>query len=71
MYFIGNQRFEPAQPIDDLNYCWNGTYQAHNASEVCLQLNDKNEIIGSEDCLHLDVITPEVRFLKKLFKTFN
>jgi carboxylesterase type B len=59
-------RFEAAQPIDNLDDCWNGTLLAHNSSETCLQKNDKGEIIGSEDCLYMDIVTPEVRYINLL-----
>lgn len=56
-------RFEAAQPLDQLDYCWNGTLEAHKSGEACMQINDKKEVTGSEDCLYLDVITPEVRYI--------
>lgn len=55
-------RFAPSQPIDNLDLCWNGTFQAHNATEKCLQLNSNGEYEGDEDCLTLDVVTPHVRY---------
>lgn len=62
---IGNLRFEHAQAIDDIAYCWNGTFKAHNSTNECLQLSN-GKIEGVEDCLTLDVITPEVRYINLL-----
>lgn len=39
---VGELRFKYAQPMNNLDYCWNGTYLAHNASETCLQVNILN-----------------------------
>ena len=62
---IGDRRFEPAELIDDIKYCWNGTLEAHNATSECLQLVN-GEVQGTEDCLQLDIITPEVRYINLL-----
>lgn len=62
---LGDLRFEHAQLIDDIDYCWNGTFKAHNATSECLQLVN-GEVQGVEDCLTLDIITPEVRYINLL-----
>jgi carboxylesterase type B len=62
---VGNLRFEPAQVIDEIGYCWNGTLEAHNATSECIQIV-KGEVQGSESCLTLDIITPEVRYINLL-----
>lgn len=62
---IGNKRFEPAELINDIDFCWNGTLKAHNATPVCMQEVD-GSIVGVEDCLTLDIITPEVRYINLL-----
>lgn len=62
---VGEMRFEHAQVIDDYEFCWNGTFIAHNTSVECLQVSD-GEIKGQEDCLTLDIITPEVRYINLL-----
>lgn len=62
---IGDMRFESAQVIDDISFCWNGTYLAHNSTTECLQVHN-GEVQGAEDCLTLDVVTPEVRYINLL-----
>lgn len=62
---LGSNRFRPAQLIDSLDNCWNDTVlKAYNATPVCWQTyaNEGSSIDGKEDCLHLDVITPHVRY---------
>lgn len=59
---IGDLRFAPAELIDDLDLCWNGTFQAHNATSTCWQLNSDGSYDGDEDCLTLDVVSPQVRY---------
>lgn len=61
----GNMRFEHAEVIDDVEYCWDGTLKAHNSTPECLQVTN-GEVQGVEDCLTLDVITPEVRYINLL-----
>lgn len=59
---IGENRFRPAQLIEGIDDCWNGTLKAHNATPVCTQMSNNSTIIGVEDCLTLDVITPHIRY---------
>lgn len=59
---IGNLRFKYAQPLNNINYCWNGTFLAHNATDPCLQILSNGTITGIENCLTLDVVTPYVRY---------
>lgn len=59
---INENRFKPAQVIDNIDFCWNGTLKAHNSSNVCSQLAANGTLIGIEDCLYLDLITPHVRY---------
>ncbi|KAG5328877.1 ESTF Esterase, partial [Acromyrmex heyeri] len=50
-------RFKPPQPP----IAWNGTLHATTNAEICMQRNiyvDQKEIVGSEDCLYLNVYTP-------------
>lgn len=59
---IGENRWKPAQVIDNIDYCWNGTLKAHNSTPVCWQTYADGSVDGSENCLHLDVVTPHVRY---------
>lgn len=59
---LGDLRFKYAQPLNNIDYCWNGTFLAHNATPVCMQILSNGTLIGSEDCLTLDVVTPYVRY---------
>ncbi|XP_017779271.1 PREDICTED: neurotactin [Nicrophorus vespilloides] len=59
---IDELRFRSAMPLDNMDYCWNGTFLAHNATESCLQILSNGTTIGVEDCLTLDVVTPYVRY---------
>lgn len=59
---VENRRWLPAEPLRRIENCWNGTYLAHNASEKCWQRNASGLFDGTEDCLHLDVFTPYVRY---------
>lgn len=56
------RRWRSAELIENINYCWNDTLKAHNASNVCWQYYANGTLDGSEDCLTLDVITPHVRY---------
>lgn len=58
---IGELRFKPSVPLDQ----WNGTLNATQPHAVCPQFNyydkgNSNPIVGSEDCLFLNVYTPQV-----------
>ncbi|XP_055530215.1 neurotactin [Wyeomyia smithii] len=59
---LGPLRWKAAQPIENINYCWNETLKAHNSTPVCWQFYADGKIDGAEDCLTLDVITPHVRY---------
>ncbi|KAG5886624.1 hypothetical protein JTB14_013071 [Gonioctena quinquepunctata] len=59
---LGKLRFNYARPLNSLDYCWNGTFLAHNATDPCLQILSNGTLIGKEDCLTLDVVTPYVRY---------
>ncbi|XP_058826655.1 neurotactin [Topomyia yanbarensis] len=59
---VGPLRWKAAQPIENINYCWNETLKAHNATPVCWQFYADGKVDGAEDCLTLDVITPHVRY---------
>ncbi|KAH8302828.1 hypothetical protein KR044_011043 [Drosophila immigrans] len=59
-------RWQPAQLIDKIEDCWNGTLPTHNGSTVCTQRLGNGTTIGDEDCLYLDVVTPHVRYTNPL-----
>ncbi|KAJ8945077.1 hypothetical protein NQ318_005257 [Aromia moschata] len=61
---LGDLRFRAARPLDSLDYCWDGnaTFLAHNATDLCMQILSNGTVVGSEDCLTLDVVTPYVRY---------
>lgn len=63
---VGENRWKAAQPIDNIDFCWNGTLKAHNSTPVCWQSYEDGRVDGSENCLHLDVVTPHVRYEGKL-----
>ncbi|XP_061392031.1 neurotactin [Musca vetustissima] len=59
---VGERRWRPAQTIESIEGCWNGTLKTHNSSEVCTQILGNGTVVGDEDCLYLDVVTPHVRY---------
>ncbi|CAF4954986.1 unnamed protein product [Pieris macdunnoughi] len=59
---IDERRFTYAQPLNNLSLCWNDTLSALQPTPKCLQFLENGTIIGEEDCLTLDVVTPHVRY---------
>lgn len=59
---VDENRWKPAKLIDNIDGCWNGTFQAHNSTPVCWQIYANGSMDGIEDCLTLDVVTPHVRY---------
>ncbi|KAF2892971.1 hypothetical protein ILUMI_13205 [Ignelater luminosus] len=58
---VGNLRFELPQPPKP----WNGTFNASLSHPVCPQINialGGTEVVGDEDCLYLNVYTPQRKF---------
>lgn len=56
---IGNLRFQPPEPADS----WDGVRDADKEGNMCTQwdlITGKTEPLGSEDCLYLNVHTPEI-----------
>lgn len=54
---VGERRFRRAQPITP----WQGTFDARTSGEYCYQFRNKAVgWIGSEDCLWLNVVVPQV-----------
>jgi len=62
---VGNRRWKAPEPFL-LEHCWNGTLKAHNTTDTCWQLYSNGTINGNEDCLTLDIITPQVRYTSPL-----
>lgn len=62
---VDNRRWRKPEPFT-LNTCWNGTLKAHNSSETCWQVYSNGTINGREDCLTLDIVTPQVRYINPL-----
>jgi len=52
---VGSLRFSPPAPAP----CWQGALQATSFGQPCLQRTDTGEVIGSEDCLTLNVWGPD------------
>lgn len=48
--------FQPPQEATT----WNGTRDATSDLPSCYQQNEDGEVVGQEDCLYLNVYTPEV-----------
>ncbi|XP_046489578.1 neurotactin [Neodiprion pinetum] len=59
---VDTRRWLPAENLERIENCWTGTYAAHNASEKCWQYDASGRADGVEDCLYLDVFTPDVRY---------
>ena len=57
---LGSKRWKYAEPLDQIDKCWNGTLKAYNRTSTCWQIymepNRKWRIDGAENCLTLDVI---------------
>ncbi|KAK9508670.1 hypothetical protein O3M35_006173 [Rhynocoris fuscipes] len=58
---VGHLRFAPPQTFT-LNDCWNGTLKVHNSTPSCWQMFVNGSLDGDENCLTLDVYSPEVRY---------
>ncbi|XP_015429390.1 PREDICTED: esterase FE4-like [Dufourea novaeangliae] len=54
---IGDLRFRSPQPW---NHTWKGIYNATKDSSKCIQPISKERIVGSEDCLYLNVYVPVI-----------
>ncbi|XP_034948731.1 neurotactin [Chelonus insularis] len=63
---VNNLRWKNAEPLQRIEYCWNGTLPAYNSSSVCWQRDANGQSEGSEDCLYLDVFTPQVSYQSPL-----
>jgi len=63
---VGERRWKPAQPLQRLESCWNGTFHAYNATAVCWQIYPTGRMDGTEDCLNLDIFTPQIHYFNPL-----
>ncbi|XP_065209911.1 juvenile hormone esterase-like [Planococcus citri] len=61
---VGELRFQ----VDPLPYTerWNETYDATQKSPICPQLVPSGKVIGSEDCLYLNLYVPQGTFQETL-----
>lgn len=59
---VKERRFTYAQPLNNISLCWNGTLKVHEPGPLCLQFLENGTIVGDEDCLTLDIVTPHVRY---------
>ncbi|XP_043938472.1 liver carboxylesterase 1-like [Protopterus annectens] len=60
---VGSQRWTPSAGLKTANACWNGTYDATQFRDMCAQVRPMSQagrVLGSEDCLHLNVWTPSL-----------
>ena len=67
---LGNRRWTAPVPCDE-HKCWNGTLNASEFGSMCAQpdvlhTSDPSKVIGSEDCLFINVWTPKKRPSEKL-----
>ncbi|XP_033228894.1 uncharacterized protein LOC117180506 [Belonocnema kinseyi] len=62
---IGKLRF--ASPVAADN--WIGIRDAKSFGNICIQVDEKNKIIGDEDCLFLNVYTPLFQFNSSLINS--
>ncbi|XP_060069433.1 para-nitrobenzyl esterase-like [Ylistrum balloti] len=59
----GNRRWKPPIPLNkQAGNCWDGIFKAYAYGNTCMQRNPENHsiILGSEDCLYLNVWTPTI-----------
>ncbi|XP_054256975.1 neurotactin-like [Macrosteles quadrilineatus] len=62
---VGERRWRAPEKFT-LESCWNGTLKTHNSSDTCWQVYNNGTINGREDCLTLDIVTPQVRYINPL-----
>ena len=62
----GQQRWKPPVSCEE-DHCWNGTFNASQFGSICAQQDvlgttgDTQNVLGSEDCLFVNVWTPKER----------
>ena len=67
---VGHRRWKAPVPCD-VNSCWRGTFKASEFGSMCAQQDILNKedpfrVIGSEDCLFINVWAPEKRPTERL-----
>ncbi|XP_060069393.1 para-nitrobenzyl esterase-like [Ylistrum balloti] len=65
----GNRRWKPPIPLNkQAGNCWDGIFKAYAYGNTCMQRNPENQtaILGSEDCLYLNVWTPTINISANL-----
>lgn len=62
---IEDRRWKKPEPFT-LKTCWSGVLKAHDAKDTCWQIYSNSTINGNENCLTLDIITPQVRYINPL-----
>ncbi|XP_069697223.1 neurotactin isoform X2 [Periplaneta americana] len=63
---MGKRRWKPAEPLNKLESCWDGVLPVHNSTAPCWQIYPSGKIDGAEDCLTLDIFTPQVGYMNPL-----
>jgi para-nitrobenzyl esterase len=63
---VGKLRWKPSEALSpEAGNCWNGTFNAHAYGNTCFQISpedpERKTLIGSEDCLYLNVMTPDLK----------
>ncbi|XP_014677827.1 PREDICTED: fumonisin B1 esterase-like [Priapulus caudatus] len=64
---VGTMRWRPPNPLHSLDSCWNGTFDGTKAAPACYQgegtMKELSPLKGnmSEDCLTLNVWTPDLK----------
>lgn len=63
---VGKLRWKPPAALSpEAGNCWNGTFNAQAYGNTCFQISpedpERKTLIGSEDCLYLNVMTPDLK----------
>lgn len=63
---VGKRRWKPPEVLSpDSGNCWKGTFGAKTYGNTCFQISpedpSRKTLLGSEDCLYLNVISPDLK----------